>query len=170
LRLSRRVGPEQTRRALPKIVIALMNKILSQFAAHGKLLVDSRAGASRMARDTENAEVSCYGGTQFKALHPKSADSRRDQCDVDPRESDRGSRHEANRRRQRAGCRPLTPRRTRDAWHLARHADVEVLTTCATDYVTWRNELPAGVETTNGVSVRRFRVKHERDPRVFGRL
>ena len=55
------------------------------------------------------------------------------------------------------------------AEHLARHAEVEVLTTCATDYVTWRNELPAGVETVNGVSVRRFRVKHERDPRVFGR-
>ena len=33
------------------------------------------------------------------------------------------------------------------AEHLARHADVEVLTTCATDYVTWRNELPAGVES-----------------------
>jgi glycosyltransferase involved in cell wall biosynthesis len=56
------------------------------------------------------------------------------------------------------------------AEHLARHAEVEVLTTCATDYVTWRNELPAGVETINGVSVRRFRVRHERDPRVFGRL
>ena len=50
------------------------------------------------------------------------------------------------------------------AEHLARHAEVEVLTTCATDYVTWRNELPAGVEQVNGVSVRRFRVKHERDP------
>jgi glycosyltransferase involved in cell wall biosynthesis len=56
------------------------------------------------------------------------------------------------------------------AEHLARHADVEVLTTCATDYVTWRNELPSGVETVNGVAVRRFRVKHQRDPRVFGRL
>ena len=56
------------------------------------------------------------------------------------------------------------------AEHLARHADVEVLTTCATDYVTWRNELPAGVDTVNGVSVRRFRVKHQRDPRTFGRL
>jgi glycosyltransferase involved in cell wall biosynthesis len=55
------------------------------------------------------------------------------------------------------------------AEHLARHADVEVLTTCATDYVTWRNELPAGVDRVNGVPVRRFRVKHERDPRVFGR-
>jgi len=30
------------------------------------------------------------------------------------------------------------------AERLARHADVEVLTTCAADYVTWRNELPAG--------------------------
>ena len=56
------------------------------------------------------------------------------------------------------------------AEHLARHADVEVLTTCATDYVTWRNELPTGVERVNGVPVRRFKVKHQRDPRVFGKL
>jgi len=56
------------------------------------------------------------------------------------------------------------------AERLAKHATVEVLTTCATDYVTWRNELPAGVETLNGVTVRRFKVKHERDPLVFGRL
>jgi glycosyltransferase involved in cell wall biosynthesis len=55
------------------------------------------------------------------------------------------------------------------AEHLAKHAQVEVLTTCATDYVTWRNELEPGVETVNGVQVRRFRVKRERDPRVFGR-
>jgi hypothetical protein len=55
------------------------------------------------------------------------------------------------------------------AERLARHGEVEVLTTCATDYVTWRNELPPGVEQVNGVSVRRFSVKHERDPRVFGR-
>ena len=54
------------------------------------------------------------------------------------------------------------------AEHLARHAEVEVLTTCAADYVTWRNQLPSGVEQVNGVSVRRFRVKHERDPRLFG--
>jgi glycosyltransferase involved in cell wall biosynthesis len=56
------------------------------------------------------------------------------------------------------------------AERLARHAQVDVLTTCATDYVTWRNELPAGVETVGGITVRRFKVKHERDPRVFGRL
>ncbi|MGE3176749.1 MAG: glycosyltransferase family 4 protein [Vicinamibacterales bacterium] len=55
------------------------------------------------------------------------------------------------------------------AERLARHAEVEVLTTCATDYVTWRNELPPGVESLNGVQVRRFPVKHERNPLDFGR-
>ncbi len=55
------------------------------------------------------------------------------------------------------------------AEHLARHAEVEVLTTCASDYVSWRNELPAGLETINGVPVRRFRVRHERDTLDFGR-
>lgn len=56
------------------------------------------------------------------------------------------------------------------AEHLARHAEVDVLTTCAADYVTWRNELPAGIEAINGIPVRRFRVKRERDPLAFGRL
>lgn len=55
------------------------------------------------------------------------------------------------------------------AEHLARHAEVEVLTTCATDYVTWRNDLAPGRDTVNGVVVRRFPVKRERDPQVFGR-
>ena len=55
------------------------------------------------------------------------------------------------------------------AERLARHASVEVVTTCARDYVTWRNELPAGLETVNGIAVRRFRVDRERDPHDFGR-
>ena len=55
------------------------------------------------------------------------------------------------------------------AEHLARHGEVEVLTTCARDYVTWRNELEPGVEQVNGIPVRRFRVKHERDPLLFGK-
>jgi glycosyltransferase involved in cell wall biosynthesis len=55
------------------------------------------------------------------------------------------------------------------AEHLARHTTVEVLTTCATDYVTWRNELPEGFEHINGVMVRRFHVRHERDPLAFAR-
>src|SRR5580765_7565614 len=49
------------------------------------------------------------------------------------------------------------------AERLARHADVEVLTTCATDYITWRNELPAGEETVHGVAVRRFPVSRPRN-------
>jgi glycosyltransferase involved in cell wall biosynthesis len=55
------------------------------------------------------------------------------------------------------------------AEHLAPHAQVEVLTTCATDYVTWANTLAPGVESVNGVPVRRFRVRHERNPERFGR-
>jgi len=55
------------------------------------------------------------------------------------------------------------------AEHLAKHHDVEVLTTCARDYVTWANEAPAGVEEIHGVRVRRFPVAHERDVRVFAR-
>jgi glycosyltransferase involved in cell wall biosynthesis len=55
------------------------------------------------------------------------------------------------------------------AERLARHASVEVMTTCARDYVTWKNELPAGVEQVNGITVRRFPVAHERKPHEFGR-
>jgi glycosyltransferase involved in cell wall biosynthesis len=55
------------------------------------------------------------------------------------------------------------------AERMAKHADVEVVTTCARDYVTWRNELATGTETINGVKVRRFPVTRERDPRDFGR-
>jgi glycosyltransferase involved in cell wall biosynthesis len=55
------------------------------------------------------------------------------------------------------------------AERLARHMQVEVVTTCARDYVTWRNELEPGVEQINGVAVRRFPVRHERIPREFGR-
>ncbi|MFN2136088.1 MAG: glycosyltransferase family 4 protein [Candidatus Promineifilaceae bacterium] len=48
--------------------------------------------------------------------------------------------------------------------HLAYEAvrrgwDVEVWTTCATEYVTWENMLPAGVSAENGVVVRRFPVE-----------
>jgi glycosyltransferase involved in cell wall biosynthesis len=55
------------------------------------------------------------------------------------------------------------------AEHLARHAEVEVITTCASDYVTWRNDLPPGIDEVNGIRVRRFRVRHEREPREFAR-
>ena len=44
------------------------------------------------------------------------------------------------------------------AEHLVQHAEVEVLTTCASSDITWANEFAAGRETINGVAVRRFRV------------
>ena len=56
------------------------------------------------------------------------------------------------------------------AERLARHADVEILTTCARDYITWRNELPAGTDSVNGLSVRRFKVSRESNHSDFGRL
>jgi glycosyltransferase involved in cell wall biosynthesis len=54
------------------------------------------------------------------------------------------------------------------AERLSKHVQVEVLTTCATDYITWRNALNAGPELVNGVQVRRFPVVRERDPEEFG--
>jgi glycosyltransferase involved in cell wall biosynthesis len=41
---------------------------------------------------------------------------------------------------------------------------VEVLTTCARDFVTWDNEYPAGDERVNGVLVRRFVSTQGREP------
>jgi glycosyltransferase involved in cell wall biosynthesis len=55
------------------------------------------------------------------------------------------------------------------AERLSRHAEIEVVTTCARDYVTWKNELTPGVERVNGVAVRRFPVAHPRRPEQFGR-
>jgi len=54
------------------------------------------------------------------------------------------------------------------AEHLAPHAEVRVLTTCARDYLTWRNELPSGLDTINGIPVERFPVVHERSEEEFG--
>jgi glycosyltransferase involved in cell wall biosynthesis len=45
--------------------------------------------------------------------------------------------------------------------------EIEVLTSCARSYVTWANEYPEGVETLNGVMVRRFRTVEERDMSSF---
>ncbi len=53
------------------------------------------------------------------------------------------------------------------AERLAVFYDVTVFTTCARDYVTWRNELPVGEETLAGVRVRRFPVEEERDLAAF---
>lgn len=46
---------------------------------------------------------------------------------------------------------------------LAHDHHVEVLTTTASDYVTWKEGYPAGTETISGVTVRRFRVARKRN-------
>jgi glycosyltransferase involved in cell wall biosynthesis len=48
--------------------------------------------------------------------------------------------------------------------------DVDILTTCALDYQTWRNELPDGHSIVRDVHVRRFPVDRPRDVRAFDRL
>jgi glycosyltransferase involved in cell wall biosynthesis len=53
------------------------------------------------------------------------------------------------------------------AERLAPALRVTVFTTCARDYVTWRNEDPEGREEHAGVVVRRFAVEEERDLDAF---
>lgn len=53
------------------------------------------------------------------------------------------------------------------AEHLAERHDVSVLTTCARDYVSWRNAYPPGETMLNGVRVHRFRVERERHLHAF---
>jgi glycosyltransferase involved in cell wall biosynthesis len=56
------------------------------------------------------------------------------------------------------------------AQHLCKHWDVEILTTCALDYVTWENHYPPGLEEVLGVKIRRFRVEQQRDIEEFNHL
>jgi len=53
------------------------------------------------------------------------------------------------------------------ATRLSKSHDIEILTTCAIDYITWANEYPQGVVDVGGVPVRRFRVDRPRDIEDF---
>jgi glycosyltransferase involved in cell wall biosynthesis len=55
------------------------------------------------------------------------------------------------------------------AERLSGQHDVEVLTTCARDYVTWRNEYPEGTDRVRGVTIRRFANARMRDQEAFNR-
>ena len=55
------------------------------------------------------------------------------------------------------------------AERLAPKHHVEVLTTCARDYVTWKNEYPEGSDRVRGVTVRRFANARPRDIHAFNR-
>lgn len=59
------------------------------------------------------------------------------------------------------------------AEHLSKHYDVEIITTCAKDYVTWKNEYDPGKDIINNIVVWRFPVDFSRDGAVdiqFGKL
>jgi glycosyltransferase involved in cell wall biosynthesis len=56
------------------------------------------------------------------------------------------------------------------AEHLAPFLQIEVLTTCAQDYMTWANAYPAGEQLVDGVSVRRFPVRRPRDVAAFNTM
>jgi len=56
------------------------------------------------------------------------------------------------------------------AEHMKKYWDVEILTTRAFDYITWKNHYPKGEEVINGIPVRRFSVTRTRSPERFGRL
>ena len=55
------------------------------------------------------------------------------------------------------------------AERLAPKHQVEVLTTCAQDYITWANEYPEGSDRVRGVTVRRFASAQTRDITAFNR-
>ena len=77
---------------------------------------------------------------------------------------DRRSALRRRHQRRRGAARALHRRAA------ARHADVEVVTTCARDYVTWRNELPGGRragQRRGGAAVSGARTSGM--PRDFGR-
>jgi len=53
------------------------------------------------------------------------------------------------------------------AERLAATHDVDVITTCARDYITWKNEYPEGADRVKGVTVRRFPTAATRDIGAF---
>jgi glycosyltransferase involved in cell wall biosynthesis len=56
------------------------------------------------------------------------------------------------------------------AEHLNKYLPVEVITTCALDYISWENHYPGGEEAVNGIPVHRFPVRKKRNPYRFGRI
>jgi glycosyltransferase involved in cell wall biosynthesis len=55
------------------------------------------------------------------------------------------------------------------AERLAAQHDIDVITTCARDYQTWKNEYPEGSDRIRGVTIRRFANAATRDLEAFNR-
>jgi len=56
------------------------------------------------------------------------------------------------------------------AEHMKKYWDVEVLTTKANDYITWKDFYTKNEETINDIPVKRFSVQKPRNPERFGRI
>ncbi len=54
--------------------------------------------------------------------------------------------------------------------HISRYYDVEVITTCAKDYMTWKNEYVPGKDNVNGITIWRFPVDKPRDVNKFNKF
>ena len=98
-----------------------------------------RTSATRASRASSTA----LRPSHSREESPSSSSATAPRCSADPSSS--------------AGC---------VAERLRRTHDVEVLTTCARDYVTWKNEYPEGADRIRGVTVRRF--ANARDARHRG--
>jgi glycosyltransferase involved in cell wall biosynthesis len=55
------------------------------------------------------------------------------------------------------------------AERLAEQHQIDVLTSCAKDFFTWKNEYPEGADRLRGVTVRRFACSQTRDIEAFGK-
>lgn len=56
------------------------------------------------------------------------------------------------------------------AEHLIKYFDIDIITTCAIDYITWKNEYPEGISMVENVWVYRFQVDYPRDIQIFGQF
>jgi glycosyltransferase involved in cell wall biosynthesis len=56
------------------------------------------------------------------------------------------------------------------AEHMAELYDVEVITTKAVDYITWKDEYQNDIDIINGITVRRFSVSDSRNIKKFNKL
>ena len=53
---------------------------------------------------------------------------------------------------------------------LAQRHEVDVITTCARDYISWKNEYPEGRSPLNGVQVYRFKTERTRNLEEFNKF
>ncbi|MEW6455768.1 MAG: glycosyltransferase family 4 protein [Acidobacteriota bacterium] len=56
------------------------------------------------------------------------------------------------------------------AEHMNRHWEIQVLTSCALDYITWRDFYKKGIDRVNSIKILRFPVRKERNLERFARI